>query len=162
MIYFIDKSNAAMWVARVNIGKSADYNKKHYDKKATAVEMQVGDRVLVRNVREKCGKVKAKLKSYWEENIFVLIEKREGLPVYKIKNIKNSRDTRVVHRNLLLRCDELPTDVFDDDKGGKQSVAKEKKKTVSKQQQLSQKKQWMETLSLGTGHNSISSHACQW
>ena len=131
----------AMRVACVNIGKSADYNKKHYDQKATAVEMQVGDRVLVRNVREKCGKVKAKLKSYWEENIFVIIEKREGLPVYKIKNIKNSRDTRVVHRNLLLRCDELPTDVFDEDKGGKQSVAKEKKKTVSKQQQPSQKKQ---------------------
>ena len=36
----------AMRVARLNIDKSADYNKQHYDKKATAVEMKIGDKVL--------------------------------------------------------------------------------------------------------------------
>ena len=128
----------AMRVARLNIEKSADYNKQHYDKKAKAVEMQVGDKVLVRNVREKGGKTK--LKSYWEENIFVVVEKREGLPVYKIKNIKNSRDTRVVHRNLLLRCEELPVNVFDEEEV-KQSSLKTTNKEVSKQQQPGSKKQ---------------------
>ena len=41
---------------RLNIEKTANYNKQHYDKKAKAVEMQIGDKVLVRNVREKGGK----------------------------------------------------------------------------------------------------------
>ena len=32
-------------------------------------------------------------------------EKKEGMPVYTIKNLKKPSDTRVVHRNLLMRCE---------------------------------------------------------
>ena len=98
-------------VAQKNIGKSAEYNKRYYDRKAKAVEIVAGDMVLVRNKRAKGGT--GKLRSHWEEAIFKVVEKKENIPVYKIKNIKKSKDVRVVHRNMLMKCDELPLDSFE-------------------------------------------------
>ena len=102
-------------VANDNIGKAAGYNKKYFDKNhkmARPVLLTTGDKVLVRNVRQKDGT--GKLRSYWEENIFVVLEKKEDLPVYKIKNVKKNSDVRTVHRNLLLSCENLPLNVFDE------------------------------------------------
>ena len=101
----------AMELARVNMEKSSGYNKQHHDKKAKIVEIKVGEKVLVRNYREKGGT--GKLRSFWEESIFVVLGKKEGLPVYKVKNVKNAKDIRVVHRNKLMKCEELPLDVFE-------------------------------------------------
>jgi transposase InsO family protein len=101
----------AVEIAKKNIGKSAEYSKRYYDKKVRAVEIVVGDQVLMKNVRERGGT--GKLRSYWEETLFTVIERRENVPVYTIKNMKKPSDIRVVHRNLLLKCDELPLDIFD-------------------------------------------------
>ena len=60
-------------IANRHITKAAGYNKKHYDKKARAVELKVGDKVLVKNVRERGGT--GKLKSFWEESIFMVVER---------------------------------------------------------------------------------------
>ena len=114
----------AVKVARDNQRKSAEYNKRYYDKRAKAVEIVVGDMVLVKNVREKSG---GKLKSYWEESLFKVVEKKDGLPVYTIKNLKKSRDVRTVHRNLIMKCDELPLNVFDQDKEEKKQKQKKSK-----------------------------------
>ena len=102
---------SAYEIARKNINKSASYNKEHYDKRAKAAALHIGDHVLVRNMREKVGK--PKMRSFYEENIFEVVEVREGLPVYKIQNVRKPKDTRVVHRNKLLKVNELPLDVFD-------------------------------------------------
>ena len=67
----------AVEIARQNIKKSAEYNKKNFDKKAKAVDLEIGDRVLMRNVRERGGT--GKLRSYWEEAVFKVVKKREGL-----------------------------------------------------------------------------------
>ena len=127
----------AMELARANMDKSADYNKRYHDKKAKIVEVNVGDKVLVRNYREKGGT--GKLKSFWEEAIFVVTEKRDGLPVYKVKNIKKEKDVRVVHRNKIMKCEELPLDVFDEPQEPKKSkkvVAKKKsEKTANRKEQ---------------------------
>ena len=79
--------------------------------KAKAVEMKPGDKVLMRNMRDKGGT--GKLKSHWEETIFQVVEKKEGLPVYRIRNLNKKTDVRVVHRNLLMSCSELPLNTFD-------------------------------------------------
>ena len=115
----------AVKVARENITKSAQYNKRYYDKRAKAVEIVVGDMVLVKNVRERSG---GKLKSYWEEALFKVVEKKDNLPVYTIKNMKKARDVRTVHRNLIMKCDELPLDVFDQDEEPKLKTAKQSKR----------------------------------
>ena len=101
-------------LAKLKMEKAADYNKKAYDRKAKAVELVVGDQVLMKNVREKGGT--GKLKSFWEETLFQVIEKRENIPVYKIQNLKNSSDVRQIHRNLLMKCNDLPVDVFETEK----------------------------------------------
>ena len=108
-----DSMKKAYEVVRNNIRKSAGYNKKSYDKKAKAVEIKVGDMVLVRNYREKGGT--GKLKSYWQESIFKVLEVEDNIPVYKIKNLKKSKDIKTVHRNKLMKVDELALDIFDEE-----------------------------------------------
>ena len=97
-------------IARKNIDKSAQYNKQHYDKHAKAAQLQIGDQVLVRNYRQRTGK--PKMRSYYEESLFKVVEVRENVPVYKVQNVMKPRDVRVVHRNKLLKVDELPVDTF--------------------------------------------------
>ena len=99
-------------IARENIRKSAGYNKKYYDQKARTVEIKVGDLVLVRNLRERGGRGTGKLRNYWEEKIFKVIEVKDNVPVYTIKNTKKSKDIRTIHRNHLMKV-ELPLDIFD-------------------------------------------------
>ena len=105
-------------IARENINKSANYNKEHYDKQAKAAKLEIGDQVLVRNLREKTGK--PKMRSYYEENLFKVVEVRDNVHVYKIQNVNKSQDVRVVHRNKLLKVDELPIDIFQEQEERKQ------------------------------------------
>ena len=120
-------------VANENIGKAGDYNKKHYDQKIRGDDLSVGDQVLMRNMREQGGT--GKLRSHWERGVFEVLEKKEGLPVYVIQNVQNKKDTRTVHRNLLMECNELPSHVFEGEKStvkgknvGKKAVETPKKK----------------------------------
>ena len=121
----------AVGIARENIGKSSEYNRKYYNNKVKAVEIIVGDKVLVKNVRARGGT--GKLRSYWEEALFKVVEKRDGVPVYKIKNMKKASDVRVVHRNLLMKCDQLPEDIFEVPTQPKKGKSK-KKRTVKPRQ----------------------------
>ena len=126
-------------LAKLKMEKAADYNKKAYDRKAKAVELVVGDQVLMKNVREKGGT--GKLKSFWEETLFQVIEKRENIPVYKIQNLKNSSDVRQIHRNLLMKCNDLPVDVFETEKQHSRGM---EAATENKSQKLKQNSRGME------------------
>ena len=64
------------------------------------------DRVLLRNVPERGGK----LRSYWEKDIYVVVLCDPELPVYKIKPEIGNKRVKTVHTNLLLKCSELPFD----------------------------------------------------
>ena len=119
----------ACQIAKENMEKAAEGNKKNYDRKAGADELTVGDHVLMQNCREKGGT--GKLRSYWEESIFEVVEKRVDAPVYRIRNIHKQKDERVVHRNLLMQCNQLPEDVFQKSPEKKVS-SPEKKKVVRK------------------------------
>ena len=50
-----------------------------------------------------------KLRSYWENDIHVVIRKKdENIPVYTVKAENGKGKERVLHRNLLLSCEHLP------------------------------------------------------
>ena len=61
-------------------------------------ELHVGDRVLVKNVREKRKGGPGKLRSYWEQKVFVIKEKKSEV-VYSVleEGEKNVKKVRVLH-----------------------------------------------------------------
>ena len=65
--------------------------------------------MLVRNLTER-GEP-GKLRSHWEDVIHVVVD-RMGIqsPVYKVKPESGGGRIRVLHQNLLLRCDALELD----------------------------------------------------
>ena len=116
-------------LANKRIEKAAGYNKQYYDKKVHEVEVAVGDQVLVRNMREKGGT--GKLRSHWERSLFRVEEKKDNLPVYKVRNVNNCKDVRVLHQNMLLKAEELPQELFESEEK-KSKVIPRKKVTIKK------------------------------
>lgn len=51
-----------------------------------------------------------KLRPYWEQEIYVVTQKRKDMPVYEVKPESGNGRTRVLHRNLLLPCSFLPVE----------------------------------------------------
>ena len=83
--------------------KVGERNQKAYNKRANAAVLKPGDRVLVRNLRERGGP--GKLRAYWEKVVYRVIEHKEDGPVYTIQP-ENGGEIRVIHRNHLLAVGE--------------------------------------------------------
>ena len=89
--------------------KSALLGKQQYDKKVKHdTALCEGDRVLVRNMTERGGP--GKLRPYWEQEIYVVTQKRKDMPVYEVKPETGIGRSRVLHRNMLLPCSYLPAE----------------------------------------------------
>jgi hypothetical protein len=103
------------------------------------VGIEEGDRVLVKNLRERGGT--GKLRSTWEHQIFEVVRQQGELPVYHVRNLDKPRDVRVLHRNHLMKCDELPLDVFKDEMKNEKNKEKAKKpKETSKKKKEPKRK----------------------
>lgn len=85
--------------------KNADRNKTRFDKRVVDSSLEVGDRVLVRNVKLRG---KHKLADRWEDDVYVVVKKAGDLPVYTVKPEGKSGPVRTLHRDLLLPCGFLP------------------------------------------------------
>ena len=85
----------------------AAQGKQQYDKKVRSSVLEPGDRVLVKNLTP-CGGP-GKLRSYWEQQVYKVIS-RMGVdsPVYKVEPESKNGKARILHRNLLLPCNDLP------------------------------------------------------
>ena len=96
-------------LATAHAKKSALLGKQQYDKKVKHdTALCEGDRVLVRNMTECAGP--GKLRPYWEQEIYVLTQRRKDMPVYKVKPETGIGRSRVLHRNMLLPCSCLPAE----------------------------------------------------
>ncbi|KAK7106579.1 hypothetical protein V1264_017813 [Littorina saxatilis] len=79
--------------------KSRMRNKVRYDSSAHAAELESGDRVLVRRLGPRLD---SKVTDKWEKDVYVVISKAEGLPVYTVQEERGSGPKRTLHRNYLL------------------------------------------------------------
>lgn len=88
-------------LAIFNAKKVADKNKRRFDMRVRESTLDVGDRVLVRNLRF-CGK--HKLADRWEFTIYVVQKKAGEMPVYTVCPDGQDWPLRTLHRDLLLPC----------------------------------------------------------
>ena len=82
--------------------------------------------MLIKNVRDKGGT--GKLKSYWEPNLFKVKTRDKNLPVYSVENVNRKNDIRLIHRNLMMKANDLPAEFFSEQTGKQSSEQKRKKK----------------------------------
>uniref|UniRef100_A0A669DKA6 Gypsy retrotransposon integrase-like protein 1 n=1 Tax=Oreochromis niloticus TaxID=8128 RepID=A0A669DKA6_ORENI len=95
-------------IAIKNSQKVADKNKKRFDKIIRESTLDVGDQVLVRNLRLR---EKHKLADKWEQTVYIVTKQMENLPVYTVKPENGDGPNRTLHRDLLLPCGFLsPTE----------------------------------------------------
>ncbi|KAL5011209.1 hypothetical protein ScPMuIL_011709, partial [Solemya velum] len=87
-------------VARSHAEKQTARYKKNYDRKVRESILEVGDRVLVRNVGLKG---KQKLADKWAKDPHVVIAiPIDDIPVYEVQKELGNGPVRTVHRNMLL------------------------------------------------------------
>lgn len=79
--------------------KSHQRNKRAYDQKVRFQTVDIGDRVLLRNLGLKG---KHKLESRWSSVPYVIVGKLPNLPVYRVKPEDGSGGVRTLHRDHLL------------------------------------------------------------
>ncbi|KAK7884500.1 hypothetical protein WMY93_027623 [Mugilogobius chulae] len=92
-------------LAAENAEKIMLKNKTRFDRKIIASELELGDRVLVRNVRLRG---KHKIADKWESDVYVVVKKSANLPVYTVRPEHADKPLRTLHRDLLLPCGYLP------------------------------------------------------
>lgn len=99
-------------IARERAQKSADRGKRNYDNKARSSVLEEGDHVLVRNMTPRGGT--GKLRSHWEDCIYKVVRQvNKDLPIYEVVPEQGRRrDSRILHRNLLLPCKYLPLQIL--------------------------------------------------
>ncbi|TWW61906.1 hypothetical protein D4764_04G0005530 [Takifugu flavidus] len=85
--------------------KNADRNKTRFDKRVVESTLEMGDRILVHNVKLRG---KHKLANKWEYDVYVVLKKAGDMPAYTVKPECKSGPVRTLHRDLLLPCGFLP------------------------------------------------------
>ena len=86
--------------------KAKAKQKKYYDRKAGSAELELGDRVLVKNVKLRG---KHKIADRWEKSPHVVLSQpNKDIPVYVIQQESGHGPKRTLHRNLLLPYFALP------------------------------------------------------
>lgn len=90
--------------ATANADKLAQRNKQRFDTRVRETKLEVGDQVLVRNLRLRS---KHKLADRWEPMVYRVLDQMGKLPVYKVRPVSEDGPTRTLHRDLLLPCGHL-------------------------------------------------------
>ena len=93
-------------IASTEAAKQAARHKAIYDLKVRQSKLEVGDRVLVKNVRMD---KKQKLADRWLREVYVVTSQpNTDIPVYCVRLERGEGQERVLHRNLLLPFHSIP------------------------------------------------------
>lgn len=90
--------------------KVEEGNKAHFDKHVLESTLDIGDRVLVKNVHLRG---KHELADKWESLVYTVVKRAGDLPVYIVRPEGREGPLRTLHRDLLLPCDllQLPEEI---------------------------------------------------
>ena len=95
------KLKEALPVARDSAIMEAQRQKRYYDRRAGAVELQPGDKVLVK--LDAFHGQRWKLKNQWSGDLHTVVKcVADGIPTYVVKNDKTDRRQVLHHARLLL------------------------------------------------------------
>ena len=67
-----------------------------------------GERILLKKLSERGGT--GKLKGYWKSDVYEVVSCHPKLHIYQIKPGNGGNKIRTVHRNLLMKCNDLPVE----------------------------------------------------
>jgi transposase InsO family protein len=97
-------------VASTSIEGAQRHQKKGYDMKSRGAVIEVGDRVLVRNVQLRG---KHKIADRWTQDVYIVRKQpNPNIPVFEVKREDGQGPIRTLHRNLLLPVTSvLPADL---------------------------------------------------
>ncbi len=94
----------AIRIAQGNTTGAQIRQARGYNKKSKGIDLEVGDRVLLVNKKEKG---KRKLADVWDSVVHVVTWKDPTLHIYRVED-PTTRKSKVVHRNFLLPVNFLP------------------------------------------------------
>ena len=93
-------------LAKANSRSSQVEQKRLYDRRIRGAFLEIGDRVLVRNVGFKGTK---KIADKWSEQVYAVVSQpNPDIPVYEVKPEIGRSQVKVLHRNILLPIPCLP------------------------------------------------------
>ena len=120
----------AVDIAKRHVEAAHKWNEKSYNKKVRGVKVVVGDKVLLRN-RSKLPKgSKGKLRSYWDDCIYTVLEVDENVPVLTVRDEAGKKAPKRIHRNNILLCNDLARAEKDEQSTRPAKVAPAKNKTA--------------------------------
>ena len=108
-----ERLSYAYQLAQKNSCKKGLQNKEQYDQKCRGAILEIGDRVLVKNVSIRG---RQKLANRWEDNVYNIVSQPvQDIPVFKVRleGMDDKSPTRTLHRNLLLPIGNLPFEISD-------------------------------------------------
>ena len=104
--------SSAYSVASASVAKTQEHQRSHYKRKVRGNGVEVGDRVLVRNVGLKG---KHKIADRWHKEVYVVLAQPNlGIPVFEVQQENSENRRTVLHRNILLPINSVPAKVTGD------------------------------------------------
>lgn len=130
-----------------NAQKTEQRNKRLYDQRVKFCELGKGDSVLVKNL---ATTGKQKLRDKWSSVPYLVLEKLENLPVYRVKPKTGTGGVRTLHRDHLLPIGEgvrinLPSEREDSSRRvvtRSKTVERRQKKVVNHERENSESVNW--------------------
>jgi hypothetical protein len=109
IVEFRKRMDYAFQLASSKAAEAQSKQKHYYDLKSRGAVVEVGDRVLVRNVSLRG---KHKLADRWCEEVYEVLSKpNSDIPVYDVRREDGKGKVRTLHRNLLFPICSIPASV---------------------------------------------------
>ena len=106
VVSLVKDLQGAMLIAQEHATKEQHRHAELYNRSAKGPAIDIGDRVLVANKKERG---KRKVADRWESTVYTVVDRNAETHTYKIRDTATGKE-RVVHRNMLMLVNFLPMD----------------------------------------------------